>query len=273
MEVVGDTVKAIDSVFDTIIENSSSISEKSYAQSDLAKSILDKVETIYEKALADKEEAIDTASNIEQVVLQRIEDSKSVSNIETLTTVILDIASQTRLLSLNASIEAARAGEFGRGFSVVAMEIGKLAEESANSAKSIQEVSGQVITAVTGLTKETENLVAFSKDITHRGLTSLADLATDYKENISSINENLEEFSSLSKTLNDEIVGAKESIEIVVMSAEECENAVIETNKYMDEIVNISRNISKSAENNKTDVESLASHISKFKFEKREEED
>ncbi len=104
--------------------------------------------------------------------------------IESIIVEIEDIASQTNLLSLNASIEAARAGEAGRGFAVVADQIGKLAADSAQSAintknlivKSLEEVevgneiTGRTITALEDVIHGIRFLAQVSQETSERSM-------------------------------------------------------------------------------------------------------
>lgn len=91
------------------------------------------------------QDMVDSMNELTGLVEKVGESTVEINNIVQL---IENIASETNLLSLNASIEAARAGEAGRGFAVVATEIGNLAIESSNSAHKIgqiiQDVNGQV---------------------------------------------------------------------------------------------------------------------------------
>lgn len=114
----------------------------------------------YGEAKMYAEESDKSRSEMETMVraMERIDEtSKKIGNI---ISEIEDIASQTNLLSLNASIEAARAGEAGRGFSVVADQIRQLAEQSTKSAVDTRELIEGALQEVNGGNKAAERVSA-----------------------------------------------------------------------------------------------------------------
>jgi methyl-accepting chemotaxis protein len=115
-----------------------------------------------------------TSKTLAEVVSATNDSIDSIKQINQKIAVIGDISRQTNILALNAAIEAARAGEYGRGFSVVAAEVRKLAERSRVAANEISEISGKSVhlsmeanRRIEELVPELEETVSVIKDISY----------------------------------------------------------------------------------------------------------
>ena len=157
------------------------------------------------KANEEKEKMNDLLMEMEHIT----EISKEIGNI---ITDIEDIASQTNLLSLNASIEAARAGEAGKGFAVVADQIGKLAADSAKSAVNTRDLIDKTLVEIEkGNTITRTTADAFNQIIAD--MESFAEIAQNTMEKANSQAESLEQIGQGIEQLSGVVQGNAASSE------------------------------------------------------------
>lgn len=182
-----------------------------------------------------------TSETIGVVTEQTDRTNQSAVKINEAVVAIQNIASQTNLLSLNASIEAARAGESGRGFAVVAEQIRKLAEDSANSAEQIEGIVQELITnSEDGVAKmrdlsETSGVQAGRFDKTKASFDEL-------KHEIESVSSASREIFDQTNSINNLKNGVSGVIEQLAAIAEENAASTQETSASMNTLTeNIDR--------------------------------
>ena len=252
---------------------------------------IDKINTVVQEVLGDISESVDasnkvivsaeamknkadTAYNNGQTTLVKTKTSvqeaisslRQLGKINELASEILDISGQTNLLSLNASIEAARAGEAGRGFTVVAGEIGKLADTSQNTASAIQILCKEADDSIETVNACFDEIISFIELDVVEQFKDFVDKATVYTNEVDSIKQQLDSVENLVQQLYESVMQISENMEnvkCITTDNQQAIDAIVEKNEGTTEIANV---IMEQSEENKALAGQLEELI--FKFQK-----
>ncbi|MCR4903939.1 MAG: methyl-accepting chemotaxis protein [Butyrivibrio sp.] len=226
-------------------------SEKMQESSKDAGNILKKLGEVNEK----------TKSAVDAMYEQTAQTNQSADQISKASELISTIATQTNLLSLNASIEAARAGDAGKGFAVVAGEIGSLAAQTADTTKEITQIIQELIEnskRSTEVMSEVQSIIEQQNDYVNQTQEIF-----EYVEN--EISQSLDGISEITKTVDKldsvrgSVVGAVEKLSSIAESnaatSEETSASTTIVSNMMEEVSGIAEKISGIAADVQKDVD------------------
>lgn len=209
-----------------------------------------------------------TKISVDEIQKQTIETNQSALDIRSATDIIADIASQTNLLSLNASIEAARAGENGRGFAVVAEEIRVLADQSTESADRIKSIIEKLIEN-SNTSVQTMNSVV--EEIKHQNekIDNTKDVFGVLKTEVDNVTESIEGLADKVDDLNGLKNSVTESVESLAAIAQENAAGTEETSASMVELSQIVNDCNQNTSKLVGLASALKNDIGKFRLGER----
>ena len=163
-------------------------------------------------------------------------NSQEITNVMNL---ISDISEQTQLLALNATIEAARAGEEGRGFSIVASEISKLATESQQATKSIDNI-------INSIQEQTQCAFQYAEDINSKVDVSMKNVSESIEsfikvnEDINMISKSMSTIAQITSTQSSDVSDVMNNVSIM---ADKVNEATENSSNKSEESLNVVKNI------------------------------
>ena len=190
--------------------------------------------------------------------------SESVEQIKKAVEMIQDIASQTKLLSLNASIEAAHAGDHGKGFAVVAEEIGKLASQSAQSSDEIDEILKQLVKNYEIIIQNVKS-TSDNMEVQNGKLVETQNVFAVLEKDINGTVERITEINTMVEHLDVEICKMVDMISNLSAISEENSASTEQTMASIQELTAVIGQVSEKAQNVNDSADELMREVNVFK--------
>ena len=240
-EAVEQVGKEIGRISELVSDVGRKVSDGSERSEELIQEVQKMKDTANQSLDANREKMVWNENNIEKAM----KELQSLSRINEMVDRILEITSQTNLLSLNASIEAARAGEAGKGFAVVASEIGNLALSSSETATEIQTICKDANKNIDYVRQCFVSILDYWKTDVTKQFTDFIDMSNEYSTSIGSIEELIRGIQNVTDSVSDGVVAICNQMERV-------EGATEENSQGMERIID-------KIETTKTSAEAISS--------------
>ena len=198
--------------------------------------------------------------NIEEAMV----NLHSLTRINDMVAKILEITSQTNLLSLNASIEAARAGEAGKGFAVVAGEIGNLAGSSSETATQIQAICNETNRNIDNVQGCFNDIVAFMESDVSRQFKEFIDIANEYNDSIAAFQKIIMDIKQVSDVFSDVVVNIRKQVETVQSASGENKTGVDDITEKIERTTSVTEAISDIVKINQQNVTAIRDIVGRF---------
>lgn len=218
-----------------------------------------------DKAQSSSAKIADDARKMYQNLQKEKERADAVLKIKELSDSILSISKQTNLLALNASIEAARAGEAGRGFSVVATEIGALAGSTNDAANEIQTMSNDVVEAIHSLNNLADQMLLLLQNEVSADYENFSSLSQNFKDKSEGIQESMERLQQKTEHYAESLENIKDAMLAISAASEENSAEVMNVSEMLSSINTDMQDIGSSTEETFAAISAMNTDLNSYR--------